>query len=159
MHARTHACTHARTHAHTHYSVCQHLSAMPRSGEAVPVLAVCCDERALVTVACGPANTLLLLLLLFLLVRVALKLRSLHLPPLCLCRLAVFLLQINLPPFHSLVQTPVFPSPLRVLVSRQYSNEHQQVTSVSLPSFASHRFLIQTIVSVNRCLWFTQRRP
>ena len=27
-------------------------------------------------------------------------------------------------PFHSLVQTTVFPSPLRALVSRQYGNKH-----------------------------------
>ena len=27
-------------------------------------------------------------------------------------------------PFHSLVQTPIFPSPLRALVSRQCSNKH-----------------------------------
>ena len=58
MHACMHARTHARTHehTHTHYSVCQHLSAMPRSGEAVPVLAVCCGERALVTVANWPCE-------------------------------------------------------------------------------------------------------
>ena len=110
----------------------------------------------------------LLISLLFLLVRVALKLRSLRFHSLRLCRIAVFSIQTNvslgkgeatsdqrvpllLCPSAPSYKYPYSPSPLRALVSRRYGNKlhhhhrlcplyYQTMNEVTVTS-SQHRYL------------------